>query len=48
VKHRVGDALDGGPVPAGGSHNDCDEYDRAAAGQRRTAVRLDPERAYSN
>ena len=33
---------------AGGSHDDWDEYDRVMAGERRVAVLVTPERAYSN
>jgi PPOX class probable F420-dependent enzyme len=33
---------------AGGQHDDWDEYDRAMAEQRRTAVLIDPVRTYSS
>jgi hypothetical protein len=33
---------------AGGSHDDWNEYDRAMAEQRRTAVLVRPSRVYSN
>jgi len=33
---------------AGGTHDDWDEYDRAMAQQRRTAVFVEPTRVYSN
>ena len=33
---------------AGGSHDDWDEYDCVMAGERRVAVLVTPERAYSN
>jgi PPOX class probable F420-dependent enzyme len=33
---------------AGGTHDDWDEYDRAMAAERRTAVLVHPDRVYSN
>jgi hypothetical protein len=33
---------------AGGTHDDWDAYDKAMADERRTAVLVKPERAYSN
>ena len=33
---------------AGGAHDDWDDYDRVIAAERRVAVLIDPQRAYTN